>query len=381
MLSFRFSDPEEDFITHPGEDKTAGGKQHPTLWKLIGKHLRRGDHYNTVKHLALDWGRRCVPPMSEADVLRHLDGLARKDGAKREAELPATLSVLLEADVDVGEQADDDAVLSDDAYHGVLGEFVRAVAPQTEADPAAILVSALVAIGNVIGNKPYFVADGDTHHTNLFAVCVGESGNARKGVSLKRALAILDDEYRNKNLVHGLSSGEGLINAVRDAVMKFDADTGQYQIVEEGVTDKRLLVTETEFAQVLKAIKREGNTLSPIVRNAFDGLTLSVLTKQHQKATGCTSASSLTSRRRNWKRPSRRRKPSTASPTGSCGSRPVRSKYLPDGANTSSLNRTGNVSVTPSPRPRPPEKCGDPKRRRRCGVSCTSMLSILITRC
>ncbi len=42
------------------------------------------------------------------------------------------------------------------AYHGVLGEIVNAVAPQTEADPAAILVQLLVMLGNCIGRTPRF---------------------------------------------------------------------------------------------------------------------------------------------------------------------------------------------------------------------------------
>ena len=74
-----------------------------------------------------------------------------------------------------------------------------------------------------------------------------------------------------------------LINAVRDAVLKYHADTGEYEVIDEGVADKRLLVTETEFAQALKAIKREGNTLSPLLRAAWDGQTLEVLTRGKSK--------------------------------------------------------------------------------------------------
>ena len=51
--------------------------------------------------------------------------------------------------------------------------------------------------------------------------------------------------------------------------------------------DKRLLVLEAEFASVLKVIAREGNTLSPVVRNAWDGKPLQVMTKNSPaRATG-----------------------------------------------------------------------------------------------
>jgi hypothetical protein len=66
----------------------------------------------------------------------------------------------------------------------------------------------------------------------------------------------------------GLSSGEGLIFEVRDA-------TGG----DSGATDKRRLILEAEFAQVLKVLAREGNTLSPVVRNAWDGKSLQTIAK------------------------------------------------------------------------------------------------------
>jgi Protein of unknown function (DUF3987) len=55
----------------------------------------------------------------------------------------------------------------------------------------------------------------------------------------------------------------------------------------EGVEDKRFCVVEGEFASVLKMMRREGNTLSAVVRQAWDGERLQVLTrKDPMKATG-----------------------------------------------------------------------------------------------
>ena len=58
----------------------------------------------------------------------------------------------------------------------------------------------------------------------------------------------------------GLASGEGLIFEVRDPTHG-----------DSGASDKRRLIIEAEFAQILKVLAREGNTLSPVVRNAWDG--------------------------------------------------------------------------------------------------------------
>jgi hypothetical protein len=106
---------------------------------------------------------------------------------------------------------------------------------------------------------------------------VGQSGHARKGVSLGRALALFPEEYAKRNIISGLSSGEGIISAVRDASMKLKE--GVAEVLDAGVEDKRLLVTEQELAQTLKVLRREGNTLSPVLRLAFDGGNLRASTK------------------------------------------------------------------------------------------------------
>jgi hypothetical protein len=47
------------------------------------------------------------------------------------------------------------APLTDDAFHGVAGEIVRAIEPHSEADPAALLIQFLVAFGNLVGHAAY----------------------------------------------------------------------------------------------------------------------------------------------------------------------------------------------------------------------------------
>jgi hypothetical protein len=58
----------------------------------------------------------------------------------------------------------------------------------------------------------------------------------------------------------GLSSGEGLINEVRDENKKWDPKEQQYAVTDPGVADKRLMVTEPEFANALAVMERPGNT-------------------------------------------------------------------------------------------------------------------------
>jgi hypothetical protein len=267
---------------------------------LVGIHIDRGDSKASVLSMAKAWARRCKPAYPEADAERTVNNLYAKAEAKGEYQPVAERNGHVDGDhsliripdlpADSIPLSDEDdgptvPVLGDDAFYGVLGEYVRLIEPHTEADPAAILVAGLVAFGNACGNGPNYVVEADRHHTNLFAVCVGESGHGRKGVSLGRALALFPEEFVKNNISQGLSSGEGLIFAVRDQTTKFNAKDEVLEIIDPGVSDKRLLVTETEYAQTLKVLKREGNTLSPILRVAFDGGVLRAMTKNQTKAT------------------------------------------------------------------------------------------------
>ncbi len=184
--------------------------------------------------------------------------------------------------------------LRDDAYYGLAGEIVRAIEPHTEADPVAVLVQFLALAGNCIGPAPYFPIENDRHHLNLFVATVGSSAGSRKGTAFGRArqpLEAVDEQWANSCIEGGLSSAEGLLWRVRDEVQSWEVDRktgeGKYVVSDPGVTDKRLMVVENEFASVLKQFQREGNALSPLLRNGWDGRTLSSMTKNSPaRATG-----------------------------------------------------------------------------------------------
>jgi uncharacterized protein DUF3987 len=100
---------------------------------------------------------------------------------------------------------------------------------------------------------------------NLNVALVCATSKARKGASqaeVRRVLRMVDPNWEGTSIKTGLVSGEGLIEAL----------TG---------TDKRLLAVEEEFARVLKAANHNGNVLSDIIRQAWDGTSLSVLTRRN----------------------------------------------------------------------------------------------------
>lgn len=181
-------------------------------------------------------------------------------------------------------------VLDEAAYYGLAGDVVKAFDPHTEADPAGILMQFVTVFGNIVGNNPYYQVESDRHHTNLFCVQVGRSAKGRKGTAAGRVKAVTmsaDKIWFDERTASGLSSGEGLISAVCDPVVKWDPKKKQVETVDPGVADKRLMITEPEFAIALSAMERHGNTLSPVLRNAWDGQRLQTLTRASPlKATG-----------------------------------------------------------------------------------------------
>jgi hypothetical protein len=161
--------------------------------------------------------------------------------------------------------------LEKEALHGVAGRVVKIIEPHTEADNAALLINFLVGFGNLLGRQPHFVVESKKHHVRLFAALVGKTSKGRKGSSwghIKRVLERVDCDWASSQIKSGLSSGEGLINQVKD---ELDDEYSQ--------NDKRLLVTEEEFATTLKTAERHGNTLTAIIRQAWDSGDIRTLTK------------------------------------------------------------------------------------------------------
>jgi len=157
-----------------------------------------------------------------------------------------------------------------EAFHGLPGAIVQAIAPHTEADPVAILAQLLVGAGALIGRGAHFQVEATRHHPNEFVVLCGDSAKARKGSSFDHVARLLEqaDPDFPARITSGLSSGEGLVWALRDPA-------GQ----DPGASDPRLLITEPEFASVLKSTGRENSTLSPVLRQAWDARPLALLTR------------------------------------------------------------------------------------------------------
>ncbi len=182
---------------------------------------------------------------------------------------------------------------ADAAFHGLAGAIVEALDPTTEADPVAVLLTTLAAVGNAVGAGPHWAVSGKPHGLRIYPILVGTTSKGRKGTSWGSLRPFLQEavpDWLGRCVASGLSSGEGLIWQVRDPIAKTEAvrDGGKrsgaitsYEqvVIDEGVEDKRLLVIEEEFASTLKVMGREANILSAVIRQAWDDGNLRTLTK------------------------------------------------------------------------------------------------------
>ena len=249
--------------------KAAGDEEAPQRTRDVvstAKRLAAGRETTGGKTLATLFGNDVVT--------RVCDWLWLPLHAKPRVSVPANFS----------EQIKWPDALAKEAFHGLVGEIVAAIEPHSEADPAALLMQLLVVTGNAIGRGPFFMVEEHQHNVNLFTVIVGLISKARKGTSWSRIAALLGavDSFWTENRIHGgVASGEGIVWHVRDPILKRD------KLVDDGIEDKRLLLLESEFAQPLAVIERQGNTTSEILRRAWDGTPLQTLTKNNSaRATG-----------------------------------------------------------------------------------------------
>lgn len=165
--------------------------------------------------------------------------------------------------------------------YGLIGEVAREGSEGTETNPIAIAGNFIAYLSCAIGRVPYLAVGNTSHHARLFFLHVGRSGRGRKGDAVSLVTRI-DEAVRARRpelapQIHrgGLSTREGLAALIHDGYR-----VGQQEV--PAITDKRLWVIESEFANVLQQSRRGGNTLSAALRDCWDGVDLKPATKTNR---------------------------------------------------------------------------------------------------
>lgn len=301
--------PPSDLENSPGVGE---GGRNDTLCRLIGVHVARQESLERIQALAIAWAKRCIPPFDEEKTVQTVNRLWSKEHGFTDnitstsecveqerkncqqdvasatfVDQPVANSFFLSFNSDNEDREDNDSEcapsfpsLPPDALQGLSGDIASAIAPETEADIGGVLLSLLVGFGSCLGKGAWCSVGSENHFPNLFACLVGDtaSGKGQAWGVANGILAVASTTWKD-NLCYGLSSGEGLVERVQDQ----EQGLQDSQFILKAPELKTLMCYESEFARPLTAMRRDGNTLSPIIRSAWDSQPLEVLTRKQNK--------------------------------------------------------------------------------------------------
>lgn len=246
-----------------GKKLTEGGRNQ-ALFKTgsaIRNHLLSSDAVRFA--LSSENKFRCSPPIGEEEVNRITESVL-----KYEPKLIVEPSI------------------QEECFFGVAGLLANESAPQVGVSREAVLFQLLIFIGNMCEHKFHFNLGGSKLYLNDYLLIVGETSKAKKGTSLKTVkyfIEKINEEYYKTCIRTGVNSGEGLVNAVRDRVISLEEKkNGEIKetVLDEGGKSKTALFIEPEFSRLMKSGKRDGNTSTEILRQAWDGDYLEVVVKK-----------------------------------------------------------------------------------------------------
>lgn len=240
------------------------GNRNHTLFK-IGSAIRNNLMSPEAIKLALQSENkfRCSPPMDEIEVNSIAESVLKYEPKQ-------TL----------------EPFIKEECFHGIAGLLANESAPLVGVSREAVLFQFLIFVGNMCAHNFYFNLGGSKLYLNDYLLIVGETSKAKKGTSLKTVkyfIEKINEEYFNTCIRTGVNSGEGLVNAVRDRVITSEKNKkGEIieTVLDEGGKSKIALFIEPEFSRLMKSGKRDGNTATEILRQAWDGDYLEVVVKK-----------------------------------------------------------------------------------------------------
>ena len=159
--------------------------------------------------------------------------------------------------------------IREEAFHGLAGQVVKRLAPEVEADSVSLLANFLCMAGVLFGREAWAQVGATRHYPFEFMTLIGDSSRARKGTGTNLVLSVVErveEDFQKDRVLSGLSTGEGLIKALQDK--------------DGSIRGRGFLVKLGEFSSLLEVMKRESNTMSSALRQAWDGERLQVLTRK-----------------------------------------------------------------------------------------------------
>jgi hypothetical protein len=176
--------------------------------------------------------------------------------------------------------------IRDEAFYGLAGEVVRLLEPVLETDRPAILSNFLSMAGVLFQHDAHSRVTADIHYPADYYLTVGPSAVGRKGTTTNAMLEVIERVQPGfkARILSGLSTGQGLIVALmKNKPKDSESDETTPEDVPEAIPEaiaSAVMVEISEFSELLAVMKREENTLTAVLRNAWDGRPLAVLTRK-----------------------------------------------------------------------------------------------------
>jgi hypothetical protein len=185
------------------------------------------------------------------------------------------------------------------ALSGIVGEFVTAALPFTEADENCLTYQFLTAVGNMMGRKHYARFGADHHYAGLFTLIVGGTSTGKgQALSVVKSFAHdVDPDWLDKHCRHSAASGEGLVRLAAEVCGKdipndegilgdedddfddWDTEDLAAQVAQQQQKkpqrlaksiDGRLMLIVPEMSVLLNSMNREGSNISGYLRQGYD---------------------------------------------------------------------------------------------------------------
>lgn len=210
---------------------------------------------------------RLAEPKSEGDVERAIGEVFAKFPLDPVEETEARIDRKLDEELDLlGAPTSGAFPAAPDpvVFDGLLGELTDDLAGGTDASLVGLLGALIAFSGALVPGSAYFHRK---QTSSPFVALVGESSIGRKGTAMTRVMDAMSHALEtttvHRVVMDGVNSGEGLVSSLH------------YKREHYPQEPTVALVFEEEYATLLASRGRDGSTLDPKMRQAFDGGPLS----------------------------------------------------------------------------------------------------------
>lgn len=222
---------------------------------------------NVLRATLLAENARLESPKSEAEVDRAIGEVYAKFPLDPPEQVEQRIEARLDEELDLlsaPTSGDFPAPPDSLAFGGLLGELVDDLRDGTDASLAGLLGSLIAFSGALVPGWAYFHRQ---QTSSPFIALVGESSIGRKGTAMTRVMDAMSNALETSTVqrvvLDGINSGEGLVSSLHYRREHFPQEPTVGLVFEE------------EYATLLAARGRDGSTLDPKMRGAFDGGPLS----------------------------------------------------------------------------------------------------------